>query len=106
MKRNTVLLLAGMVLVAYWSMSSAQSQQMKEQQIPCGQRDKINDVLKGTHGEIVVMRGLIAGMLFELWRAPNGSFTATVTHPDNQRTCLIASGTGLHYTYDTTGEAL
>jgi len=106
MKRNRVLWLAGMVLVAYWSMSSAQAQHMKAEHIPCGQRDKIENVLKGTHGEIVVMRGLIAGMLFELWRAPNGSFTATVTRPDNQRTCLIASGTGLHYAHDTTGEAL
>ena len=52
--------------------------------------------LTGEHGEQVVMRGLIAGRLFELWRSKDGGFSATVTHPDNNLTCLIASGSALH----------
>jgi hypothetical protein len=48
------------------------------------------------HNEEVIARGIIDGRMFELWRSPKGTFSATLTHADNGMTCLIASGTSLH----------
>ena len=90
------LIIAPLAALAAFFMSTAQAQQMVTPQVPCAPRATVTATLTGEHGEEVAMRGLIAGRLFEIWRSEDGGFSATVTHPENNLTCLIASGSALH----------
>jgi len=67
------------------------------QQMACAPRSVVVKALSSAeHNEEVIARGIIDGRMFELWRSPKGTFSATLTHADNGMTCLIASGTSLH----------
>jgi len=87
------LIIAPLAALAAFLLPSAQA---AGPQVPCAPRATVTATLTGEHGEQVVIRGLIVGRLFELWQSEDGGSSATVTHPENNLTCLIASGSALH----------
>jgi hypothetical protein len=60
----------------------------------CGPRQIVIDQLAQTYGEARVGIGMAAGgNVLEVWSAPAGTWTVTVTTPAGV-TCLMASGDG------------
>lgn len=60
--------------------------------LQCGQRDAVTITLAERYGESRRAIGLAQnGVVMELYAAPSGSWTITITRPDSM-TCLVAAG--------------
>lgn len=60
--------------------------------LQCGQRDAVTITLAERYGESRRAIGLAQnGVVMELYAAPSGSWTITITRPDGM-TCLVAAG--------------
>ena len=65
-------------------------------QTPCAPTETVRKSLSEKYSEVVVMRGLVDQRLFEIWSDNFGGFTVTMTHPNQDMTCMIAAGHSLH----------
>jgi hypothetical protein len=66
----------------------------------CTTKDHFVEVLRGQHGEVPIMQGIVGNgkAMFELWANNGESWSATlsiVTPDHGALMCLIASGTDL-----------
>ena len=85
MTRRPAVLLAAVLLPTLLTVSPAAALQ-------CGARDTITITLAERYGESRHAIGLAQnGVVMELYAAPSGSWTITITRPDGM-TCLVAAG--------------
>jgi hypothetical protein len=85
MIRRPALLLTAILFAAPLATSPAAALQ-------CGQSDAVTITLAERYGEIRHALGLAQnGVVMELYAAPSGSWTITITRPDGM-TCLVAAG--------------
>ena len=60
-------------------------------QSACMERADLVATLSDRYGESVTAAGLTTGSYVEIWSAPSGSWTFTMTNPEGV-SCVIASG--------------
>jgi len=95
-----VMAVAAATVLAAFLMSS--SSVVAQQRMPCAPRDVVVESLTGPeHKERVVLRGLVAEQMLEVYlNDSEGTYTIILTRPADNLSCMVATGSGMHYTSD------